>query len=234
MIYISLVSNSETIWDRLGQSETLWNPEIYKLLNHFNPILSDWSHLTLFSWNLKTKSGLGKLIFVCFVAVCERSIMLPELLRLIYFIYLFISGGPINLVAIPDKQYYDVGDVITCDSDAFPSATHTWMNMVSNEVIPNRQFTIDESFVEQTTLMRCQAQNLINGIVYTNNLFKNYTVLGKTWIIHFLTCLIASARRLGGILGQFLQQISGLNRFYAYIGCINVSILTNRLLPAIS
>ena len=83
-------------------------------------------------------------------------------------------------MAIPDKQYYEVGDVITCSSDAFPAATHTWMNMATNEVIPNRQFTIDESFVGKTTLMRCQAQNLINIVVYTANLFKNYTVLSKT------------------------------------------------------
>jgi len=93
---------------------------------------------------------------------------------------LFVYWGPTNLVAIPDKQYYEVGDVITCSSDAFPAATHTWMNMATNEVIPNRQFTIDESFVGKTTLMRCQAQNLINIVVYTANLFKNYTVLTPT------------------------------------------------------
>jgi hypothetical protein len=93
---------------------------------------------------------------------------------------LFVYWGPTNLVAIPDKVYYEVGDVITCSSDAFPTATHTWQNMVTGQIIANRQFTIDESFVGTTTLMRCQAQNLINIIVYTANLFKNYTVLAPT------------------------------------------------------
>jgi len=84
---------------------------------------------------------------------------------------LFVYWGPKNLYAVPMKNQYAVGDLITCYADAFPVAFYQWQNMVSLEVFSSQIYNITEMDVGQNTSLRCQAQNLIQGFLYSANLF---------------------------------------------------------------
>lgn len=78
----------------------------------------------------------------------------------------------------PDKQYYDVGDNVTCFADANPPASFQWQNMRTLVTTPGPSFTVTPDFEGLTTTMRCQAQNNIQGVTYSGNLFTDITVLG--------------------------------------------------------
>ena len=84
------------------------------------------------------------------------------------------------MYATPIKQYYEVGDVLTCYADAFPAATYEWLNTRTNEQFHSQGFLVTEDLVGTTQQMRCQAQNMIQGFVYSDNLVVNVTVLGSS------------------------------------------------------
>lgn len=86
---------------------------------------------------------------------------------------LFVYWGPKNLYAVPIKPTYQVGDQITCYADAFPPPFYQWQNMRTLEFYSSQTYTIlpeDDGF---NTSLRCQAQNLIQGFLYSANLFIN-------------------------------------------------------------
>jgi len=86
---------------------------------------------------------------------------------------LFVYWGPKNLYAVPIKPVYQVGDQITCYADAFPPPFYQWQNMRTLEFFTNQVYTISPEDDGFNTTLRCQAQNLIQGFLYSANLFVN-------------------------------------------------------------
>jgi len=85
---------------------------------------------------------------------------------------LFVNWSPKNMYADPVKPLneYEVGDVLECFADAYPTASFQWHNLRTNERTDGSLFTIHSGFVGFEQLMRCEATNLINGMVYTGEL----------------------------------------------------------------
>jgi len=86
---------------------------------------------------------------------------------------LFVYWGPKNLYAVPIKPVYQVGDQITCYADAFPPPFYQWQNMRTLEFYSSQVYTILPDDDGYNTTLRCQAQNLIQGFLYSANLFVN-------------------------------------------------------------
>jgi len=84
---------------------------------------------------------------------------------------LFVYWGPKNLYAVPIKPIYQVGDQITCYADAFPPPFYQWQNMRTLEFFSSQVYTIQPEDDGFNTSLRCQAQNLIQGFLYSANLF---------------------------------------------------------------
>lgn len=104
----------------------------------------------------------------------------PTYSHLYKFPPLVVSWGPKDMYIAPDKQYYDVGDNVTCFADANPPASFQWQNMRTLVTTPGPSFTVTPDFEGLTTTMRCQAQNNIQGVTYSGNLFTDITVLEIT------------------------------------------------------
>jgi hypothetical protein len=84
---------------------------------------------------------------------------------------MFVYWGPKNMYAVPIRPSYQVGDIITCYADAFPPAFYQWQNMRTLEVFTSQSYNITEDDVGHNNTLRCQAQNLIQGFLYSANLF---------------------------------------------------------------
>lgn len=84
---------------------------------------------------------------------------------------LFVYWGPKNLYAVPIKPVYEVGDMITCYADAFPPPFYQWQNMRTLEFFNSQTYTIQPEDDGFNTTLRCMAQNLIQGFLYSANLF---------------------------------------------------------------
>lgn len=95
----------------------------------------------------------------------------PTYEHIFQFQQLFVYWGPKNLYAVPMKPTYNVGDVVTCYADAFPDPFYEWQNLITTERINSQVFTVTEAMVGLNTTMRCQAQNLIQGFLYSANIF---------------------------------------------------------------
>lgn len=95
---------------------------------------------------------------------------------------MFVYWGPKNMYAEQIKEFYEVGDVITCYADAFPLATYAWLNTRTNEEFHSQGFQVTEDLVGTTQQMRCEARNMIQGFVYSDNIFVNVTVLDYTTV----------------------------------------------------
>lgn len=74
------------------------------------------------------------------------------------------------------KEYYEVGDVLTCSADAFPPADFTWMNLRTAEIYVGNQIIVSEEWLSHITPLRCEARNVIAGSLYTANYFFNASV----------------------------------------------------------
>jgi len=86
---------------------------------------------------------------------------------------MFVSWGPMNLTATPIKPEYVVGDLITCTADAKPVAAYLWQNMRTLAMVNTNTYTITEDMRGFNDQLRCQAQNIIQGNVFSTNLFIN-------------------------------------------------------------
>jgi len=64
-----------------------------------------------------------------------------------------------------------VGEVLHCSADAFPPASYQWQNLRTLELFYSQNFTITQSMIGFNDTLRCQAQNLIQGFIYSQNLF---------------------------------------------------------------
>jgi len=74
---------------------------------------------------------------------------------------------------------YEVGDVLTCQADAFPTPSYVWQNLRTTEVFNNQQLIIPANWLGTNQTMRCEARNIIEGAQYTNNYFLNVDVQGE-------------------------------------------------------
>jgi hypothetical protein len=85
---------------------------------------------------------------------------------------LVVSWGPKNMSATPLKTAYVAGDVITCNSDAKPDPVYVWTNMRTLvEEAPGQTFTITPALEGFEQVMRCNAQNVILGSTFSQDLF---------------------------------------------------------------
>jgi hypothetical protein len=89
---------------------------------------------------------------------------------------IYVYWEPKNMYVSPTKPQYEVGETISCWADAFPPPYYGWLNMRTNEVITGQNLVVDASHVGFNTTMRCQAQNLIQGMLRSANLFISVIV----------------------------------------------------------
>jgi hypothetical protein len=93
---------------------------------------------------------------------------------------LFVYWGPKNIYVVPLKPTYDVGDQVTCYADAFPPPFYQWQDMRTLEFFSTQTFTVTASMVGWNTTMRCQAQNLIQGFLFSADIFIQIYVPAPT------------------------------------------------------
>jgi hypothetical protein len=84
---------------------------------------------------------------------------------------IFVFWGPKNMMTIPEKPFYEVGETITCSADAHPPPSYQWQNMRTLEWYPGAVYTVLASDQGFNQSIRCQAMNLIQGFVYSDNRF---------------------------------------------------------------
>lgn len=93
---------------------------------------------------------------------------------------LFVSWRPKNLSATPIKPIYEIGDIISCQADAYPAASYGWQNMRTLEIFWGQGFLVTENLEGTEQTLRCQATNIIFGNSYSSNYFINVTVPMRT------------------------------------------------------
>jgi hypothetical protein len=71
----------------------------------------------------------------------------------------------------PVKALYAVGDVITCVADGRPEPWYQFLNLDNNEVFKGPTFTVSGDLRGAVTPMRCQAQNIIQGKLFSESVF---------------------------------------------------------------
>jgi hypothetical protein len=93
---------------------------------------------------------------------------------------IFVYWSPKNLYVLPVKPEYNVGDEISCHADAYPSPFFAWLNMRTNEIFNAPTFTVSANMIGENTTVRCQAQNIIQGLLYSANYFFSVIVPVQT------------------------------------------------------
>jgi hypothetical protein len=94
---------------------------------------------------------------------------------------LIINWGPKDMDINPRQSIYEIGDVLTCTADAKPTPTYRWTNMRTLVTeAPGQTFTVTEELRGTEQTMRCNANSLIEGSLYTADVFNNVTVLALT------------------------------------------------------
>jgi len=93
---------------------------------------------------------------------------------------LTVQWGPVTVDASPRKDNYEVGDTIVCDADSRPTPVYTWQNLVSLDLTYGQVFVVTAGMVGLNHSMRCQAQNVIQGFVFSNNTFVAVNVPSPT------------------------------------------------------
>jgi hypothetical protein len=92
---------------------------------------------------------------------------------------LYVQWSPKNMYISPDKESYEIGEVIDCYADANPAAAYFWQNLDTNERFDGYQLVLNESMVGSQP-MRCSAANNITGLTYTNDIFFTLIVNPRT------------------------------------------------------
>jgi hypothetical protein len=93
---------------------------------------------------------------------------------------IFVFWGPKNLYIVPIKAEYVENEALTCFADAYPPPSYQWQNMRTLEIYQGQEFRVRPDMVGYNQTMRCQAQNLIQGFVYSANLFQPVYVPAPT------------------------------------------------------
>jgi len=81
------------------------------------------------------------------------------------------ADAPQNVSYTPVKESYEIGDVLTCNSDAVPTPTYVWTDLLTSIAYPTQVFTIMADMVGPA-LFRCQVTNVVGSF----NVFVNSTV----------------------------------------------------------
>jgi len=90
---------------------------------------------------------------------------------------MIVNWGPQNIDITPRQPFYGVGDVLTCSADARPTPTYFWTNLRTLITSPaGPTYTITEELTGTEQMMRCNANNNIEGSLYTADAFVNVTV----------------------------------------------------------
>jgi len=90
---------------------------------------------------------------------------------------LIVNWGPKNMEINPRLPEYQVNDVLTCTADAKPDPSYVWTNLRTLISEPEGQtFTVTEDLVGTDQTMRCNANSIIEGTRYTQDVFINVTV----------------------------------------------------------
>jgi len=92
----------------------------------------------------------------------------------------FVYWSPRNLSIEPVKDTYDLGDVLMCHADSFPEAFYNMQNMDTLDFTNGPNITVTPNWLGRNSSVRCQAQNAIQGILYTENYFISVYVPGPT------------------------------------------------------
>lgn len=96
-------------------------------------------------------------------------------------ITLVVNWPPTNMLAVPIKEVYYVGDAITCSADSKPASTFRWTNMRTQVTNPaGAVFTVTEDMQGFDQVLRCNAIVLLDGSLYTSDIFINVTVPAPT------------------------------------------------------
>jgi len=93
---------------------------------------------------------------------------------------MFVYWSPKTMFAIPMKPSYEIGENITCHADSYPAAFYQWQNMDTLDFVNDQVVTIMPSWIGRNNTLRCQAQNLIQGFLYSENHFIAAYVPGPT------------------------------------------------------
>jgi len=93
---------------------------------------------------------------------------------------MLVFWGPKNMYSVPSRPSFEVGDLITCYADAYPDPFYLWQNMRTLEFYYTQIYTVNADDVGFQTLLRCQAQNLIQGFLHTQQHFTEINVPAPT------------------------------------------------------
>jgi len=85
---------------------------------------------------------------------------------------MFIQYGPKNLVIVPVKTRYDIGDILTCTADAQPEPTYFWQNLRTSEVFAGNEVVVQNAWQGTNQTMRCDVRNVIEDVIYSQNGFQ--------------------------------------------------------------
>lgn len=111
----------------------------------------------------------------------EYATNVPDYTHVFTGITLIVNWPPQNMQAVPIKPVYNVGDTITCSADSKPASVYRWTNMRTQVANPaGAVFTITEDLEGFDQVLRCNAVVLLDGSLYTNNIFINTTVPAAT------------------------------------------------------
>jgi hypothetical protein len=103
------------------------------------------------------------------------------------YVFTFTSGnitvnwGPKEMTIIPRKDFYEVGDVLTCEADARPEPTFVWSNLrtlITEE--PGATYTVPADLVNTAQQMRCNARTVVDGSLLTGDSFVDVYVPAVT------------------------------------------------------
>jgi len=95
----------------------------------------------------------------------------PDFLNVYNSIRLFVRYGPQNISYVPVKSSYEIGDRLTCYSDASPLPTYKWRILSASLEYISQTFTVTEAMVGDAVFI-CEISNMIA----TANIYINTTV----------------------------------------------------------
>jgi hypothetical protein len=85
---------------------------------------------------------------------------------------MFVQWGPKNIVIVPVKQRYDIGDILTCTADGNPEPTFFWQNLRTNQVFAGNQVIVLDDWQGTNQTLRCDSRNTIEDVIYNINAFQ--------------------------------------------------------------
>jgi hypothetical protein len=110
----------------------------------------------------------------------DMSDVIPSWTHLFQTQQVFVYWGPKSMYIEGEKPFYEIGDYLTCQADAFPLPFYSWQRLDTLETFSTQTIQITADMEGQNIRFRCNAQNIIQGFVYSNNTFTNATIPMRT------------------------------------------------------